>query len=136
MDEKEFKRNMTAAKTFQGLSTDPLEAEFWTGYQRGLRRHYHGEKFGSAGEHNVWSALFDDPDPIRKMRGLGYRIGFAGQVIKDAMKVYTLREYRSEIGRKGGSVSSERKTAAVRLNAKRGGRGKKGEKINGINTKD
>jgi hypothetical protein len=132
MTEKEFQTNMRAAKTFQGLSVVADESDFWTGYQRGLRRHYHGEKFGTPIEHSKWMSLIHDD--IRRELGLGYRMGFEGQNIQAAMKALTTREYLSEIGRRGGSVRSKRKTAAVRKNAKLGGRplkedaGQKGRK--------
>jgi len=49
MDKATFEHEMNRAKTFQGLETD--RAEYWIGYQRGLRRAYHGESFGTAEEH-------------------------------------------------------------------------------------
>lgn len=114
---------MRAAKTFQHLTAVPEEQQFWTGYQRGMRSHYHGENFGTAEEHEKWLALIDDP--TRRNMGFGYWVGSSGQNIQIAMKTLTKKQYLSELGRKGGSVSSERKTAAVRENAKLGGRPKK-----------
>jgi len=120
MTEKEFQTNMRAAKTFQGLSSEYGESDFWSGYQRGLRRHYHGEKFGTPAEHQKWMSLVDDE--TRRELGLGYQSGFDGQNIHVAMFSLAERQYLSKIGRKGGSVSSEKKTGAVRENAKLGGR--------------
>lgn len=87
MMRSDFQSNMTAADTFRRLSSEPDEQDFWTGYQRGLRRNHHGEKFGTAEEHKLWLSLADDPhDQSRKMRGLGYRCGFDSQNIQTAMK--------------------------------------------------
>jgi general stress protein YciG len=123
MTEKEFQTNMRAAKTFQGLTSISEEQQFWTGYQRGIRRHYHGDNFGTAEEHEKWISLIDDP--TREMMGLGYWVGSTGQDIQVAMKTLTKKQYMAEIGRKGGSVSSEKKTRAVRKNAHLGGRPRK-----------
>ncbi len=40
----------------------------------------------------------------------------------------TVSDYMREIGKRGGSVKSERKAAASRANAKKGGRPKKADK--------
>jgi len=78
MTEREFQTNMTAAKTFSELGEDQ---DFWSGYIRGLRRNYHGEKFGTDEEHELWMAAINSSDESRKNRGLGYRAGFDGQNI-------------------------------------------------------
>lgn len=54
-----------------------LTSDYGTGYQRGLRRHYHGERFGSPEEHARWMRFADEPS--RAELGRGYRDGFAGQ---------------------------------------------------------
>ena len=62
-------------------------AHYWEGYQRGLRRAYHGESFGTAEEHALWLGASDNygDDPIRRARGEGYRDGLEGRarMIKD-----------------------------------------------------
>ena len=69
MTEQEFQRLMRLAKLAPG--------DYSAGYQRGLRRLYHGENFGTAAEHEKWLALgLDDP---RADQGNGYRDGFAGK---------------------------------------------------------
>ena len=51
---------------------------YWEGYQRGLRRAYYGEVFGTEEEHNLWLSLADDEvDESRRERGRGYRDGLA-----------------------------------------------------------
>jgi hypothetical protein len=84
MIEQDFQTNMRAAKSFQGLSSETGDSDFWTGYQRGLRRHYHGKKFGTDSEHKKWMSLVKDE--TRREKGLGYRVGFKGKNIQIAMK--------------------------------------------------
>jgi len=79
MDNSTFKNWMLRADTLRGVSLDPDDAEFWAGYMRGLRRLYHGEKFGTATEHDLWFGIdADEYDMTRRSRGEGYRAGFAG----------------------------------------------------------
>ena len=59
--------------TDKALASD----DYFHGYQRGLRRLYHGARFGTAEEHARWSALGTGDDP-RVELGRGYRDGFAG----------------------------------------------------------
>lgn len=68
---------MRRAQAMAQLDESPLRQEYWTGYQRGLRRAYHGTKFGTQAEHKLWMSLIDDPDESREQRGLGYRDGWA-----------------------------------------------------------
>ena len=76
MTEQKFKSEMRRAKMMQETA-DPMRSEYWAGYQRGLRRAYHGENFGTEAEHALWMAAVDSPDESRKQRGLGYRDGLA-----------------------------------------------------------
>jgi hypothetical protein len=69
MDERTFRQYMSAAKQIAG--------DYGRGYQRGLRRHHHGEKFGTATEHRQWMGLAKD-EPRAEL-GQGYRDGFAGR---------------------------------------------------------
>lgn len=70
MDEKQFRTAMLRARAIGG--------DYASGYQRGLRRLYHGESFGTAEEHSRWLALGLDGDP-REDLGRGYRDGLAGE---------------------------------------------------------
>lgn len=63
MNESEFKNLMRRAQQDGG--------DYASGYQRGLRRHYHGESFGSPEEHFKWSSLGLNGDH-RDERGRGY----------------------------------------------------------------
>jgi len=53
--------------------------EYWLGYERGLRRAFYGDQFGTQEEHETWLAAADaDPDDRpRHERGQGYRDGLA-----------------------------------------------------------
>ena len=81
MTDHEFQSELTRAKTMQGSAKEPAEADYWDGYQRGLRRLFHGERFGTARQHELWLALASDNDPSRAAHGHGYRDGlrFGGE---------------------------------------------------------
>lgn len=66
MKETQFKSFVAAAKAIGG--------EYGDGYRRGVRRHYHGEQFGTDSEHEQWLNLKDHQQAL----GDGYRDGFAG----------------------------------------------------------
>lgn len=75
MTEHEFQKRMSLAQTFRSLGHS---SDYYAGYMRGLRRHYHGEKFGTENEHAMWLAL--DEDETRADIGRGYRDGFDGKI--------------------------------------------------------
>lgn len=88
MTEQEFKTNASGAETFHKLADLP-EVDFWGGYLRGIRRHYYGEKFGTADEHATWIKLMSahgTHDQQCRYRGLGYQCGFAGTDVSDAIE--------------------------------------------------
>ena len=64
MEQATFERLMLKAETLHRDNPNYL-----AGYRRGLRRRYHGEKFGTSEEHEKWMAAED-------LRGEGYRAGF------------------------------------------------------------
>lgn len=68
MDRDIFTTYMTRARLVGG--------DYGAGYQRGLRRHYHGERFGTEAEHRHWLALGTEPG--REELGRGYQDGYAG----------------------------------------------------------
>ena len=74
-----FESLMGQARTMQGLETD--RAEYWIGIQRGLRRAYHGEAFGTAAEHALWLAAINHNDTMRQQRGQGYRDGLKSCIL-------------------------------------------------------
>ncbi|HQN18500.1 MAG TPA: hypothetical protein PKV86_05165 [Syntrophobacteraceae bacterium] len=72
MTHAQFTHEMLKAGTFTRLGERP---DYWRGYQRGLRRAYHGEAFGTEREHAQWLALVDSLDDVQREVGLGYRDG-------------------------------------------------------------
>ena len=75
MTEADFKRELGKAQTMQSLESDPEKAAYWRGYQRGIRRNYHGPNFGTEEEHGRFMAAQDSPDAERRAIGRGYRDG-------------------------------------------------------------
>ena len=55
--------------------SDPIKAEWWQGYKRGLRRAHHGDSFGTATEHQLYLDAAASDDPMRRARGKGYAAG-------------------------------------------------------------
>jgi hypothetical protein len=74
MDEQTFQSEILRARTYRELGERPA---YWTGYERGLRRGFYGECFGTDQEHELWLTLEADGDAICRERGLGYRDGLA-----------------------------------------------------------
>jgi hypothetical protein len=64
---------MNEARSFSRLGGRP---DYWHGYQRGLRRGFQGELFGTYDEHETWMRVADDGvDHASRERGRGYRDG-------------------------------------------------------------
>ena len=75
MDENRF---LSLMKTARMQSYRGGEADYWHGYQRGLRRGYMGQLFGTDAEHKLWMRLADEgTDKPSRDRGRGYRDGLA-----------------------------------------------------------
>jgi hypothetical protein len=117
MNESTFKKNMAGAKTLSGLS-ESNDAAFWSGYQRGLRRNYHGEKLGTEVEHELWLSAARSKDPSRRIAGKGYAVGFEGTPIGEAIEILKKYNAASSLGR---SVSEKKSTSSAE-NGKKGGR--------------
>ncbi|MEJ2724115.1 MAG: hypothetical protein P8175_05610 [Deltaproteobacteria bacterium] len=66
MDRKTFEGEMIKARMMEEQGNRP---DYWRGFQRGLRRRFHGEASRADKEHSLWMGLVDD-------RGRGYRDGF------------------------------------------------------------
>lgn len=66
---------MRRADTLRRVEPDPVRAEWWSGYMRGLRRAHHGERFGTQAEHELWLSASSSTDPSRAALGRGYRAG-------------------------------------------------------------
>jgi hypothetical protein len=81
MDETTFLALMKRARNFSHLGGRP---EYWHGYQRGLRRGFQGELFGTNDEHKLWMCLADDGvDNAARERGRGYRDGLGAVAAAD-----------------------------------------------------
>ena len=53
-------------------------SDYWHGYQRGLRRGFQGELFGTEDEHRRWIRLAENGnDEASRERGRGYRDGLS-----------------------------------------------------------
>ena len=72
MTQAQFTHLMLKARTLADLGD---ETDYWNGYQRGLRRAFHGDQFGTDEEHALWLALAEAPETDRKEKGRGYRDG-------------------------------------------------------------
>lgn len=70
MDFERFKKEMALAETM--AKTDVERENYWRGYQRGLRRAYHGDKFGTIEEHQKYLEAVNSPDEGRRETGRGY----------------------------------------------------------------
>lgn len=70
-----FASLMRRADTLRRVEPDPVRAEWYAGYMRGLRRAHHGERFGTEAEHDLWLSAYESPDPMRAALGRGYRSG-------------------------------------------------------------
>ena len=69
----EFLQKMSKADILTQFGDQP---NYWHGYRRGLRRRFHGEKFGTEQEHKLWMSLWNDEDISRQELGRGYRKAF------------------------------------------------------------
>ncbi|MBA7644304.1 hypothetical protein ES703_52046 [subsurface metagenome] len=77
MELSKFRILLGMAKSMYKLESENLnhkKAEFWYGFQRGIRRHYHGENFGTDQQHEKWMNC--DDGEYRKQLQAGYRAGF------------------------------------------------------------
>lgn len=70
-----FTTLMRRADTLRRVESDPIRADWWTGYMRGLRRAHHGENFGTIAEHELWLSAAESTDPARAALGRGYAAG-------------------------------------------------------------
>lgn len=70
-----FASLMRRADALRRVESDPVHADWWTGYMRGLRRAHHGERFGTQAEHDLWLSATESPDPQRAALGRGYQAG-------------------------------------------------------------
>lgn len=78
MDKATFISYLKRAKTF--LTTDgDSSAHYWKGYQRGLRRHYYGERYETPEQHRQFLDLQFSFDLKKRETNRGYHDGLAGK---------------------------------------------------------
>jgi len=78
MDERKFRLLMKMAKSLQSVDAD--RADYWIGFQRGVRRAYHGDNFGTEEEHQKYMNCRDGE--YRLQLQTGYRAGFYHDQLK------------------------------------------------------
>jgi hypothetical protein len=76
MTVQKFKSAIRRAEAMRRRA-EPMMAEYWGGYIRGLRRAYHGENYGTAEAHASWLSAINSQNEARKQRGRGYADGLA-----------------------------------------------------------
>ena len=113
MTEEQFRREVARAETMRQLG-EADEQAYWEGYLRGVRRVYHGARYGSEAEHEAMRR--ETGDAIRERRRRGYL---------DALALDQALGAASAFGRLGGQAKGPRKAAAARANGARGGRPRK-----------
>ena len=94
MNEREFTRSIRGAHMFRAMARDTLEADLWRGYAQGLRRHYHGEAFGTATQHKYWMDQVRSDHESRRALGRGYHLGFQATPVTSVLR--TLARNRKE----------------------------------------
>lgn len=78
MHKTTFKSEILKARTFRERGE---RSDYWLGYERGLRRGFHGVRYGTEQDHEIWLSLAADAgDRTRRERGQGYRNGLAATV--------------------------------------------------------
>jgi len=112
MTEKQFQQNMRAADENRRSATGS-DCEFWSGYIRGLRRNYHGERFGTAAEHLQWMAAAESSSHSRQLRGMGYLAGFEGRGIAEAAELLPVDGETTGRGRPMGSLKPDAMTSQL-----------------------
>jgi hypothetical protein len=75
MTRQEFESEMRRAEKLRRLASGPTDGDYYAGYIHGLRRAYHGERFGTPQEHKRWLSLASDGNESRATKGRGYRDG-------------------------------------------------------------
>lgn len=72
MEYKEYKSLMSNARLMADVESEC--GEYWTGYKRGLRRRFYGDRFGTRDEHEQWMNCARGD--YRNQLQAGYRKGY------------------------------------------------------------
>jgi len=130
MTDAEFQTNMHESDFIQKIS-EPEDASFWKGYQRGLRRAKIGEDFGTDAEHAQFLSLADNKhNELHRYQGLGYRAGLQGLTVAEGVKLLkeiTVAAAFSASQSKKGAVMSDARREALAANQKKPRPGAKGK---------
>lgn len=70
-----FSTLMRRADMMRRIEIDPVRADWWTGYMRGLRRAHHGNGFGTEAEHELFHSAAESENLRRATLGRGYQAG-------------------------------------------------------------
>ena len=81
MNERMFQRELCKARSNRDRGS---RTDYWLGYERGLIRGHHGERFGTNQEHELWLTLAVAEDPALRERGRGYRDGLVVATAEEA----------------------------------------------------
>ena len=81
MDDGRFLALLKYARAHSYLGLRP---DYWHGYQRGVRRGFQGEMFGTNADHELWLLLaVNGDDEASRERGRGYRDGLSAWAIAE-----------------------------------------------------
>lgn len=93
MTAQEFRSHVARARMLRESAGDIDDQHYWEGYQRGLRRAYHGERFATEQEHRQWLGLVHSRNELRRRRGEGYIDALAlGEQVPPATEFVRLRK--------------------------------------------
>jgi len=83
-----------------------LRGDCWHGYQRGLRRGFQGEMFGTDADHELWLRLADEgADEASRERGRGYRDGLIAIAAADERLTHSARSHQNNPPPRGSGAS-------------------------------
>ena len=82
MTKQQFKKEPMKARTLGEHAANGVEAAYWRGYARGVRRRHYGKRFSTDGEHLALLALAGDENRLRYALGQGYRGGLENALMK------------------------------------------------------
>ena len=85
MDDKTYQERADEASFFR--KSAQKKVDFWSGYSRGLKRIYYGEKFGTPEQEAIWLGFIDDFSGSKKARMIGYQSALNGHDIQEAMVI-------------------------------------------------
>lgn len=78
MTQEKYSQEILKAESMRSVSQG-TEIDYWAGYERGVRRAYFGDLFGTEDEHTLYVAAADSADPQRAALGRGYREGLLAE---------------------------------------------------------